>query len=121
MDYPVLDSMVPMYMAHGGVILVAAVLPIVAFLLLDGVIALARGKGMVPLLIAAGMVIAIAVVGGLMWQGGLDQLQGSPAFEVTSAGAETNARMLVGWGLGLGALAFLARMVNLATGRKARA
>lgn len=121
MENPILDSMGPIYSAHGGVIVVAVVLPMVAFLLLDGVVALARGKGVVPLLIAAGLVIGTATLGLTMWQGGLNQLEGNPAYSVTSAGAERNFRMLVGWAIGLGAFAFLIRMVKLASGRRSRA
>lgn len=121
MGNQVLDSMVPMYTAHGGVILLAVVLPLFAFFLLDGAVALTRGRGAKPLLMAFGMVIGIAAVGIAMWQGGLSQLEGNPAYAVTSAGAEGNFRMLVGWAFGLGAIAFLVRMVNLASGRRPRA
>jgi hypothetical protein len=117
----ILDSMVPMYMAHGGAILIAVVLPTVAFFLIDGAVALVRGRGVVPLLIAVGMVIGVAAIGAAMWQGGLSQLEGNPAYAVTSAGAEGNFRMLVGWALALGAIAFLARMAKLAFGRRSRA
>lgn len=113
MDNSILASMVPMYSAHIGAILVAAVLPIVAFLLLDGIVALIRGRGVAPLLIAVGMVIGVAAIGLTMWQGGLSQLEGNRAYAVTSAGAEANARMFVGWGFVLGAIAFFMRMVNL--------
>ncbi len=109
-----------MYTVHAGAILVAVVLPMVAFLLLDGVVALGRGKGVVPLLVAAGLVIGTAILGLAMWQGGLSQLEGNPAYSVTSTGAEGNFRMLVGWALGLGAIAFLIRMVKLASGRRSR-
>lgn len=121
MENPILESMVPMYTAHIGAILVAGVLPIVAYFLLDGIVALVRGRSLVPLLIAAGMVIGIAVIGATMWQGGLSQLEGNPAYSVTAIGAEGNAKMVVGWAFGLGAIAFLGRMVSLATGRKSRA
>jgi hypothetical protein len=112
--------MVPMYMAHIGAILVGGVLPIVAFFLLDGVVALVRNKGAVPMLIAAGMVIGVAVIGLTMWQGGLSQLEGNPAYSVTSAGAETNATFFVGWALALGAFGFLVRMLKLAKTKSRR-
>ncbi len=120
MENPILGSMVPMYTAHIGAILVAGVLPLVSYFLLDGLVALFRGKGVVPLLIAAGMVIGIGLLGMVMWQGGLGQLEGNPAHAVTSAGAAGNARMFVGWGFGLGVIAFLGRMMNLAIRRKSR-
>lgn len=113
--------MLPMLATHGGAILVAGVLPVVAFFLLDGVVALVRGRGVTPLLIAVGMVVALAVVGLMLWQGGLAGLEGNPAYEITRIGAEGNAKMFVGWGLALGAIAFLARMLKLATRRKSRA
>lgn len=121
MENPVLESMAPMYMAHIGAILVGGALPIVAFFVLDGVVALVRSKGVVPILIAAGMVIGVAVAGVTMWQVGLSQLEGNAAYSVISAGAETNATFLVGWAIALGAFGFLVRMLKLAKGRKQKA
>lgn len=120
MGNSILSALVPTVVVHCGVFLVAGVLPVFSFYVIDGVVALLRGRGVKLLLMAIGIVAVIAVGGALAWQWGLDQLLGTPSFPITSAGAEANAKFFVGWAIALGAIGFLARMVKLAMGKKKR-
>lgn len=120
MENPILNAALPAVLVHGGVFLVAGVLPVFAFYILDGIVHLVRGRGIAALLIAVGMVIALAVGGAYAWHAGLGQLVGTPAYGPTQAGADGNAALFVGWAIALGAIGFLFRMVNLATGRRKR-
>lgn len=118
MDNPILSAAVPTLLVHGGVFLVAGVLPFFAFFIVDGLVAVVRGRGLLPLLFAAGMVGAIAVGGSLAWQAGLEQFAGTPAFSAMKNSADANAALFAGWAIAIGAIAFLFRMINLMTRRR---
>lgn len=113
-----LAGMSAMLIAQTGVFILTGLLPFVVFFLLDGIVALLRGRGLVPIFVAVGLVASTAVLGAVFRQWGIDQLDGSPAYEASMMGLDSNARLFLSFCVPLGAIAFVVRMVRMLFSRK---
>ncbi|TQL47120.1 hypothetical protein FB562_0167 [Homoserinimonas aerilata] len=72
--FAVFTSSLPL---QSGAIVLAGVLPIAASFILDRIVALARGKGWVPMWIAVGLVLLVGLIGVLAYQAGVQQIAGT--------------------------------------------
>jgi len=104
--------------AHAGTFILFALAPISASLLLDGLVAAFRGKGLVPLLVAAALTLGAVMLGFLMRQYGLSGLEDSPTRESDTAGLERNAALYLTFSIPLAILAAAIRIGRAALSRR---
>lgn len=114
----VLQSVVYLISAHVGTFLLFAIAPISASLILEGAVAVFRGKGLTSLVIASAMSAGIVVVGLLLRSFGLGELHGSPNFEANQVGLEANASFYLTFAIPLAIFAFAVRMARLVFSRR---
>lgn len=96
--------------AHAGTMILFALAPISASLLLDGLVAVIRRKGLAPLLVAAALTLGLLVLGYLIRQHGLVGLDSSPTRQSDIAGLDRNAVLYLTFSVPLGILAAAIRI-----------
>jgi hypothetical protein len=98
-------SLAPLFIAHIGTLLLFAISPIFLALVLEGIVAVFRGKGLVPLIIAALLVAGLAVMGVAMRHFTIGSLS-----DLDIEGLNRNAGFYIVFSASLGILGFIIRM-----------
>ena len=106
----VLSGISLLFVAYGGMFVLAGLLPFVATFLLDGVVQVLRSNGLRYFFLALGMTVVVAVVGYIIYQYGIN----SPA--MTSANLASVTRVggiFLTFSIPLALIAFLIRTGKL--------
>lgn len=106
----ILSGFTSILTAYVGVVVLAAILPFAASLILDGIVHLFRGRGLKPLMIATGLTVGVAVAGIFATSHG--QPSSGPTPEV-SAGMALVVEFLLPFSISLALIAFGIRMISL--------
>ena len=107
-----LSPIISLLAAHSGTLIVFAMAPIMASLILEGIVHALRRRGLKPLLFAGALFAATVGAGVIVREIGLSGMASSPTFPQDVTALDRNATWYLTFAIPLGLLAASIRIVR---------